>query len=541
MNFFRPLLPCLAASTLLWAHPMGNFSVSHYAHIQVSPGGATIRHVLDLAEIPTFELYQRWGVSSSTSRDIVERKAAEQAREWARNLAFTANGRAVVPHFERASVFIDKGAGDMPVMRISSWLRLPIAAGTLEYQDNNYPGRAGWKEIVIAAGGGTEILQSSHSGADRSNGLTAYPLDPTVAPPQDLSASLEWSMSAPAPARPPRSPAITTQPPQNPKLFSNGVSEPGGELHAVQPRPRTSPVPLQASSAGTVVRGDYLSRLLHRDDIGLGLILAGIAVAFGLGAVHALSPGHGKTIVAAYLVGTRGTIRHALFLGGMVTFTHTVSVFLLGLTTLFLSQYVVPEKIYPILGAISGLSIVWIGGMLLYKRARKLRRQDYSYAVHSHSHGHDHDSHAHDHSHEHSGDSAHSHAHGLVHDHGDGRPHSHLPEGDVTMGSLIALGASGGLVPCPSALVLLLSSIALGRVGLGMLLLVGFSAGLALVLMGIGVVILYAKHLLPDSKRAAQHPAFRLIPVVSAAIIVCVGLVMTGVSLGVIRPERLIG
>jgi ABC-type nickel/cobalt efflux system permease component RcnA len=297
-------------------------------------------------------------------------------------------------------------------------------------------------------------------------------------------------------------------------------------------------VPPQASSAGTVVRGDYLSRLLHRDEIGLGLILAGIAVAFGLGAVHALSPGHGKTIVAAYLVGTRGTIRHALFLGGMVTFTHTVSVFLLGLTTLFLSQYVVPEKIYPILGAISGLSIVWIGGMLLYKRALKLRRQDSSYAVHSHSHGH---GHAHGHSHEHAGDSAHSHAHGLVHDHGDGRPHSHLPEGDVTMGSLIALGASGGLVPCPSALVLLLSSIALGRVGLGMLLLVGFSAGLALVLMGIGVVVLYAKHLLPDSKRAAQHPAFRLIPVVSAAIILCVGLVMTGVSLGVIRPERLIG
>ncbi len=89
--------------------------------------------------------------------------------------------------------------------------------------------------------------------------------------------------------------------------------------------------------------------------------------------MHALSPGHGKTIVAAYLVGSRGTFKHAIFLGGMVTFTHTISVFFLGLTTLFLSQYVLPEKIFPVLGAISGLSIVWIGGMMLYKRAQRLR------------------------------------------------------------------------------------------------------------------------------------------------------------------------
>ena len=107
------------------------------------------------------------------------------------------------------------------------------------------------------------------------------------------------------------------------------------------------------------------------------------------------------------------------------------------------------------------------------------------------------------------------------------------------MASLIALGASGGLVPCPSALVLLLSSVALGRVALGLVLLVGFSAGLAMVLMAIGLLVLYAKHLLPDSQKTAQHPAFRLIPVLSAAVIVCIGVVMTFVSLGVIRPDRL--
>jgi ABC-type nickel/cobalt efflux system permease component RcnA len=157
--------------------------------------------------------------------------------------------------------------------------------------------------------------------------------------------------------------------------------------------------------------------------------------------------------------------------------------------------------------------------MMLYKRAMRLR-----------GHGHDGHSHSHDH----------HHPHDHPHDHGP-NGHSHVPEGDVTLGSLIALGASGGLVPCPSALVLLLSSVALGRVGLGMILLVSFSAGLAIVLMTIGVLVLYAKHLLPDSEKASQHPAFRLIPVFSAAVVMCIGLVMTGVSLGVIRPDRILG
>jgi nickel/cobalt transporter (NicO) family protein len=251
-------------------------------------------------------------------------------------------------------------------------------------------------------------------------------------------------------------------------------------------------------------------------------------VAFGLGAIHALSPGHGKTIVAAYLVGTRGTPAHAVFLGAMVTFTHTISVFLLGFITLFLSRFVLPEKIYPVLGVISGVSIVWIGAILLWKRIEAVR----GHAAHEHGqmhhHAHVHEHHHHNHEHEY-------HHHGpLVHDHGDGHLHSHLPD-EVSLGSLIALGASGGLVPCPSAMVVLLSAIALGRVGLGLILLVAFSLGLAGVLMAIGLVVLYAKHLLPDSKKSAAHPAFRLIPVFSAGVIVCIGIIMTAASLGVIR------
>ena len=116
-----------------------------------------------------------------------------------------------------------------------------------------------------------------------------------------------------------------------------------------------------------------------------------------------------------------------------------------------------------------------------------------------------------------------------------------MPEGDVTMASLIALGASGGLVPCPSALVLLLSAISIQRIGLGIMLMVAFSLGLAAVLSAIGIVVLYAKNLLPDSQKMQRHPAFRLIPVFSAGVILCLGLLMTGVALGVIKGDGLAG
>ncbi len=505
----RLALVLVTAISVLGAHPMGNFSVNHYARIEPRAQGVEIHYVLDLAEIPTFELLQKWNLTGASPREQIERQAALQAREWVRNLSITANGRSVEPHLQATEVAMADGAGGMQVMRVNMRLRMPVAAGELAYEDRNYAERAGWKEIVIAAGDGAALEKATQRDQDRSQALTAYPQDPTIAPPQDLRASLEWTVAAPKGAAA-KKPEIVPPPP--------AASVP---VPAAAP-PSTAAVPPQPSAPGTVVRGDFLSQLLNKREIGLSMMLLGLAVAFCLGAIHALSPGHGKTIVAAYLVGARGTAKHAIFLGGMVTFTHTVSVFFLGFTTLFLSQYVLPEKIYPVLGAISGLSIVWIGGILLYKRAMRLRGHD-----HDHPHAHDHD-HQHDQNHEH------DHSHGP---HG----HSHVPEGDVTLGSLIALGASGGLVPCPSALVLLLSSVALGRVGLGMLLLVGFSAGLAVVLMAIGLAVLYAKHLLPDSEKTARHPAFRLIPVFSAALIVCIGLVMTGVSLGVIRPDRLIG
>lgn len=281
-------------------------------------------------------------------------------------------------------------------------------------------------------------------------------------------------------------------------------------------------------------QNDALMRLLHQQELTPWMIAAGLGIAFILGAAHALTPGHGKTIVAAYLVGSRGTLKHAAFLGGMVTFTHTVSVFLLGLATLFLFQFVVPQNVTQVLGAVSGLSIVAIGGWMLYKRLNG--------SGHPHSHAHAHDHH-HDHEHEH----AHSHVHADEHhhhdpvhdhDHGHAHGHSHIPE-EISWSGLVTLGASGGLVPCESALVLLLTAIALRRVGLGLMLLVSFSLGLALVLMAIGVLVIYAKNLLPSS--GGRSPWFRWLPVASAAVVMVLGVLMTGVSLGWIGPRWTVG
>jgi nickel/cobalt transporter (NicO) family protein len=292
-----------------------------------------------------------------------------------------------------------------------------------------------------------------------------------------------------------------------------------------------------------------LTRLLHQQALTPWMIAATIGIAFALGAAHALTPGHGKTIVAAYLVGSRGTLKHAAFLGGMVTLTHTITVFLLGLATLFLFQYVVPQKVTQVLGAISGLSIVAIGGWMLYKRLRGARHahshdhhhhhddhhHDYAHHDHGHDHQHDHTEHHHHHDHDH----PHDHAHDHPHSHGPGG-HTHMPD-EISWSGLAALGASGGLVPCESALVLLLTAIALRRVGLGLVLLVSFSVGLALVLMGIGVLVIYAKNLLPGGGNAGGNSFFRWMPVASAAVVMVLGMVMTGVSLGWIQPHWIAG
>jgi ABC-type nickel/cobalt efflux system permease component RcnA len=269
------------------------------------------------------------------------------------------------------------------------------------------------------------------------------------------------------------------------------------------------------------VRGttrDAFTALIADGTLGPGMLLFALAVAASLGAFHALEPGHGKTVVAAYLVGSRGTAGHALFLGLVVTASHTVGVYLLGAVTLYASRHVVPERLYPWLGALSGILIVCLGVSLLYRRLAgpgAARGIDHD---HRDGHGHDHD-HAHDH--------GHGHNHGHPH-------HHHVPDGPVSLRALVALGVSGGIVPCPAALVVLLSAVAMGRIGLGLLLIVAFSVGLAAVLIAIGLLVVSARRLASRFGRAgAEGPLVRRwLPLTSAAVITLSGVVITVQALG---------
>jgi len=332
---------------------------------------------------------------------------------------------------------------------------------------------------------------------------------------------------------------------------------------------------------------DALTSLIAQRDLpaaGLGFSLL---IAVVLGAFHAFSPGHGKSVVAAYIVGSRATAWHAVLLGLTVTVTHTAGVFVLGLVTLGLSRYIVPDHLYPWLGALSGAFIVTIGLSLALRRLTALRR---STGEHDHGHQHEHMSDA---THVHLGDAhigsltaplghvappisagatllsqgaeamaalashqtpsradayaeksgqgaappyghgADAHRHGLF-----DRGHSHLPPAgqEVTLGSLLTLGVSGGLLPCPSALVVLLSAIALHRVAFGLLLIVAFSLGLASVLTGIGLLLAYARRL--ADRLPLDGAALRVLPVLSACAVALMGAAVTIESLasgGILR------
>ena len=416
MTFLRITIALTAVTLAAAAHPMGNFSVNHYSRLHMSATGLELTYVLDLAEIPTFQLLR--------SGQPLDRQIQPQAQQWISNLALLQNGKRIPWHIKSVTSKTTDGAGGMATLRIVTIASAVLEAGEVRYEDLNFPGRAGWKEIVIDHGDATRGTR------DLSAALTIYPTDPSIAPPQDLAATLTWQPAA-AP--------VSSHPEQ---IVSRSPTPPAPSFVQQQP---TAP--------GTVVRGDFLSKMLQQRDLGWSLIALCILAAFGLGATHAMSPGHGKTIVAAYLVGSRGTLKHAGLLGFVVTFTHTFTVFLLGLGVLFFQQYVVPEKIVPALGAISGLSIVLVGAWLLYQRAKALLPSHHHHHHHPHTHSH------------------HEHEHGHSHSHGHSHTHSHAIPGQITPTGLIALGVSGGLVPCPSALILMLSAIALGRPALGLVLL----------------------------------------------------------------------
>jgi len=474
------------------AHPLGNFSVNQYSRLEVEKSRIKIRQVLDLAEIPTFQLQSeidadKDGVLSETELNAYAERITP---ELLSKLALTVNNQPTEIRTESKNVVLQTGAGNLPTLRLEWNLTSDItnlsAINQVKFENKNYTERIGWNEIVLNRVGNVNIFDSNAFGSGVTDELKAYPQENLDAPLTERIANFTFS---------------TGDAPENSKILQN-----------------------RDGHATAAVQKDKLAELIAVPEITPAIAFFGLLLAFALGVMHAMSPGHGKTVVGAYLVGSRGTAKHAAFLGLTVTITHTLGVFALGLITLFASNYILPEKLIPFLSFISGLLVLYIG-LTMFKK-RLFSAFGWEKAGHHHHHGeHSHeDGHTHSHvHHEH-----HSHAHHahdeFTHTH-DGHTHSHLPPEEISWKSLLALGISGGLLPCPSALVLMLSAISLNRVGYGLVLTTAFSFGLAATLTSVGLIFLYVGKAFGGS-RLAENRIFKALPVASAFVIACIGAVI---------------
>jgi ABC-type nickel/cobalt efflux system permease component RcnA len=435
-------LVALAAPLAASAHPLGNFTINRYSELDLSGNRLYVVYVLDLAEIPTFQ-------ARGTS-------AAAYIRTISRNVHLSVNGRPAPLVPVRHELAYPPGQGGLDTTRLEVLFAGPRLSGRprLGYRDGDYTGRLGWKEIIVRAGSGGSVARSTAPNHSISDGLLAYPKNLLQSPLDVTSATAVLTPGATAgPA-----PALVTRAQLGQPVAVRAVGDSG-----------------------------FAKLILHRPS---GWFLAAaLAIAFFWGAAHALSPGHGKSIITAYLVGSKGTARHAVVLGGTVTITHTIGVFALGLVTLSLSQFILPEQLYPWLNLISALLIVGVGVSVLRWRVREWRHAQ----QHRHGHHHHHDDHA------------------------------------LDNRRLLGLGISGGIIPCPTALVVLLAAISLHRIGYGLVLIVAFSLGLAATMTGLGLAAVAARGAF--SRVDTGGRAIRVLPAVSAVVVLALGLAMTARAL----------
>ncbi len=467
-----------ATATAAGAHPLGNFSINHLTQVRISRDRVDLRYILDQAEIPTF---QERGVPPS---EILARKREEVGRR----LTATLDGRPLALRLTPGGeITHPPGQGGLPLTRVELRLTAPVAgAHQVVLQDGTYPDRVGWKAIIAQPGTGTAVRSSAPSG-DPTNELRSYPTDKLQSPLNERMASFS---SAP------------------------------GQGTLIAPREAG------AGATTTNLGGDGFAGVFSSAAAGKGVLVLFLLAAFAWGAIHALSPGHGKTMVAAYLVGTRGTARHAMVLGAITTVTHTIGVFALGGVTLVLAQYVLPEQLYPWLSLASGLIVVTIGAVALRSRMRWRRAQRGPPAAIPEPREHAH------HPHEHAlapssanavpGD---SHGHS-DHHHSHGPGHHHHPAPDrITWRALVGMGASAGVIPCPSALVVLLGAIAQHQVALGLVLILSFSLGLAATLTALGLAVVWAHR--ATTRLSFTGPLVTALPALSTALIIGLGLLLT--------------
>jgi nickel/cobalt exporter len=465
------------------AHPLGNFTINHYAGIRVAADAVTLDVVIDMAEIPTFQERQRIDTDGDGSVSDAEasRERVAACRRLAPDLHLLVGGAPLPLQLTAAGLIFPTGAGGLSTMRLVCEYHAPIAGRMrsgqrLHFEDTSYAERIGWREIVVEGDG--VAVNGQHLAGSVSHRLTRYPAQLLSTPRDDRSVDL--------------------------------LVAAGGDRLAADAIPEAQPIDgLAARSpllAASVPGGEQLTALLGGGDLSPLALLLSLVLAAGLGALHGLSPGHGKTVMAAYLVGSRGSARHAVVLGLIVTAAHTVGVVGLALVTLLASDFLPPERLYPILGLSSGAIVIGIGLYLLTARWRAVTAARRHRLAHAHS-----------------GELGHGQHHG----------HDHIPPGpNLSWRALFSLGLAGGLVPSASALLLLLGAIAAGQPAYGLALAIAFGVGMAIVLSGIGILMVRASRfvqLMPQLGGLARFtPA---LPWMTAVIVLVAGIYLTGQAL----------
>ncbi len=436
------------------AHPLGNFTINLYDGLTVGPHGIDVDHVTDMAEIPAFEERSRIDTDGDGQINDAESAAyvARACADAADGIAITIGGTELaVRPWTAGSLALPPGAGGLSTLRLECSLHVDaqIRPGTgIAFRDDADPGRIGWHEVT-AAGVGMTLASSDVPATSSSGRLTAYPRRP---------------------------PQLTTRPAQrhDRRRIAGGNDR------------RSCPGSGDRADRTRLRRPVHDSVRLARDDrrFVAALWLVALATAFAIGGLHALGPGHGKTLMAAYLVGTDVRPRQVVAVGAAVSAMHTASVVALALAVLAAGQAFTPEVAYRWTTLASGGLVAILGGYLLITRSRAV-------------------------------------AHGRAHDHGHDREHTHEPRSGRF--GLATLAVSGGILPSPSALIALLAAIAIGRMIFGLALVLAFGVGLASVLMGVGFGTIRARDLMG---RRLPGALATWAPVISAAGICLLGVLL---------------
>ncbi|HEY2888853.1 MAG TPA: hypothetical protein VGJ17_09570 [Candidatus Limnocylindrales bacterium] len=516
----------LVVPGLVLAHPLGNFTVNHYAGIRVEPARIVVDLVIDEAEIPTFQDRLRIdtdgdGVISDVESNV-ERIAACPRLEP--DITLMADGRRLGVTVLEAGLSFPPGTAGLSTMRLVCEFAADLPADTqwplqVGFDDASHPGRIGWHEVVVT-GSGVTVKRGSLPATSISNRLRTYPpnLIPHPLDVQDVSFSAALGGTVTAYAPPPDVEALDATP-------AEAAGESPAETSpdpAATPEPSGLPVahapavaaPSTAPTAGAVpggVVGMEIGGLIGSDALTPIVILGALAAAFLLGAGHALTPGHGKTVMGAYLVGSRGTALHAIALGLAVTVSHTLGIVVLA-ALILQARDLAPELFNTVAPVVSGVAVIAIGGWLLLGQLRLyLGRRGARGADEEH-----------------------------VHAHGQDAFGRHLPAGSaeeatapIGWRSLFVLGLAGGLIPSTNALIILLAAINVDRPAYGLILVVAFGLGMAFVLGGVGLVLVVARehaHRLPAAPSLGRLATY--VPLGAACLIFALGIWLTSQAIG---------